>query len=122
MIIQRKLFASQHGMVLLDNGKPKELGAITELMDLELQNGKLIKVFCVYFNLDYSVQSTDFFLFCSDNRQLITYSIGRKTNSFFRKLYTKAIGNTDSTVMDLFLEEFIGDYIAEGLMGNLPLN
>lgn len=108
-------------MVLLDHGKPKEIGAITELMDLELPNGELIKVYCVFFNLDPKVQSTDFFVFSAKNEQLITHSIGRKTDSFFRKMYTKAIGNTDSTVMDLFLEEFIGDYIVEGLMGNLPL-
>ncbi len=114
------MFASQHGMVLLEDGKPKEMGGITEQMDLELQNGELIKVYCVFFHLDSKVESTDFFVFSVKNKQLITHSYGRKTDSFFRNLYEKALSNSESTLMDSFLEEFIGDFIVEGLMGNLP--
>lgn len=107
-------------MALLENGEPKEIGGVTHPMDLELQNGELTKVHCVFLNLDTKVQSTDFFLFSTENNQLILHSIGRKTDSFFRKLYEKALSNSELTTMDSFLDEFVGDYIVEGLMGNLP--
>ena len=120
MIIKKKLFASQQGMALLQENKPREIGGITEPMDLELQNGELTKVYCVFFNLDTKLESTDFFLFSIESNELITHSIGRKTDSFFRKLYKKAIGDPDATTMDSFLDEFIGEYILEGLMGSFP--
>lgn len=107
-------------MALLENGAPKEIGGVTHPMDLELQNGELTKVHCVFLNLDTKVQSTDFFLFSTENNQLILHSIGRKTDSFYRELYKKAIGEPDATIMDSFLDDFIGDYILEGLMGNFP--
>ena len=111
MYIKKKLLCIQQGMALLENGEPKEIGGVTHPMDLELADGTLTNVYCVFFNLDSNVKSTDFFLFSVDNRQLVTHSFGRKTDSFFRKLYQKALSNSELTTMDLFLEEFIGDYI-----------
>jgi hypothetical protein len=107
-------------MALLENGAPKEIGGITEEMELELADGTLTSVYCVFFNLDSNVKSTDFFLFSVDNRQLVTHSFGRKTDSFFRKLYKKALLKSELTTMDSFLDEFVGDYIFEGLMGSFP--
>ena len=116
MNIKKKLFASQDGMVLLENGEPKEIGGITEPMELELEDGIVTMVYCVFFNLRSNTQSTDFFLFSLDNKQLITHSIGKRTNCFFRELYEKAI--IKSIAMDWFMDEFIGSYISEGLMGS----
>jgi hypothetical protein len=118
MIIKRKLFASQQGMVLLKDNKPREIGGITEEMELELADGTITTVYCVFFNLDSNVKSTDFFLFSVDSKHLITHSIGKRTNFLLRELYKKAI--IKSIDMDLFLEEFVGNYIVEGLTGNLP--
>ncbi len=112
------MFASQDGMVLLENGEPKEIGGITEPMELELADDLITNVYCVFFNLAPNIRSTDFFLFSVDSKQLITHSIGKRTNFLFRELYKKAI--IKSIDMDLFLKEFIGDYIVEGLMGSFP--
>jgi hypothetical protein len=119
MNIKRKLFASQYGMILLDNGKPKEIGGITEPMELELKNDGVIKVHCVFFNLDSKVESTDFFLFEENSERMITFYIGDKTDTFFCELYAKAF--LHSSVMNTFIDHFVSNYITEGLEGNLPL-
>lgn len=113
------MFASQYGMILLDNGKPKEIGGITEPMELELKNDGVIKVHCVFFNLDSKVESTDFFLFEENSERMITFYIGDKTDTFFCELYAKAF--LHSSVMNTFIDHFVSNYITEGLEGNLPL-
>lgn len=109
-------------MALLKDGKPMEIGGITDLIDLELKNGSITKVNCVFFNLDRKVQSTDFFLFLVKNGKLISHSIGKRTHPFFRELYQKVLSDPDKEGIDSFLDEFVGKYIEQGMMGNFPSN
>lgn len=112
--------AKTDDMILLHNGEPKVIGGVFETLDLEMENGSTIEVNCIYFNLDLNIKSTDFFLFNSKNEKLVNYSIGKKTNPFFEKMYLKVLSNPQNHKLKFFLDEFISDYVLTGIMGDFP--
>jgi hypothetical protein len=121
MTIKKKLFAIQDGMVLLENGDPKEIGGISDSVKFELAGGIMIDAVCVYFNLVAEVESTDFFLFSKDDEKLISYSLGKKTDPFFVKMFEEVLSQPQNHDLKKFLSEFIGQYVVEGLMTDNPL-
>jgi hypothetical protein len=121
MTVKKKLFAIQDGMVLLENGMPKEIGGIADSVKFELARGITIDAVCVYFNLVKEIASTDFFLFSEEDEKLISYSIGEKTDPFFVKMYEDVLSEQKNHDLRRFLSEFIGQYVLEGLMTDNPL-
>ena len=107
-------------MALLDNGKPKKIGGISGKIDLELEDGSVVDAYCLFFNLISNVNSTDFFLFLAENEKLVSYSIGKKTDPFFEKIYLRVLTLPENHSMKTFIDEFVGQYVIQGLMGNLP--
>lgn len=118
MNIQRKICAKTPGMALLYDGKIAEIGGLTEEMELEMKDGEVVMVYCVYLNLDPEIRSTDFFLFSTESQKLIVHSFGKLTYSFFKNMYLKVLSDPRNLKMDSFLEEFVGEYTSKGLMGD----
>ncbi len=121
MEISHFIFARTQGMVLLDNGKPKKIGAIAESVEYEIECGVSIETICVLFNLVNKVESTDFFLFKKDDEKLISYSIGEKTDAFFIKMYEDVLSDKQNHDLTKFIREFIAQYVIQGLMGSSSL-
>jgi hypothetical protein len=121
MTIKKKLFAVQDGIVLLENGEPKEIGGIADSVKFELIAGITIDAICVFFNLVKEIDSTDFFLFTKEDEKLISYSIGERTDPFFVKMYEDVLSNRENHDLTEFLPVFIGLYIVKGLMSDNPL-
>jgi hypothetical protein len=121
MTIKKKLFAIQDGMVLLENGDPKEIGGISDSVKFELAGGITIDAICVFLNLVKEIDSTDFFLFSKEDEKLISFSLGKKTDPFFVKMYEDVLSEQKNHDLKRFLSEFIGQYVAEGLMTDNPL-
>jgi hypothetical protein len=119
-MVDQVIVAKTPEMILLQGGKPKTIGGIYLNMDLEFENGIMIKANCVFFNLDPSIASTDFFLFNSDNDKLISYAIGSETNLFYRNIYLNILSVPQNHLLTNFINEFVSDYVAEGLSGNFP--
>ena len=79
MNINKTIYANQDGIALIENGQPKEIGGITDEMELELEDGTLTWVYCVFFNLVSNVKSTDFFLLSVAYRKLAMHSLAKNT-------------------------------------------
>jgi hypothetical protein len=120
MYIRKRIYAIQGGMALLDDGKPKNIGGISEKIDLELEDGSVVDSYCVFFNLMSNVDSTDYFIFLAENEKLVCCSIGKRTNPFFEKIYLKLLSLPENHSMKSFINEFVGEYITNGLMGTFP--
>lgn len=120
MYIRKRIYAIQGGMALLDDGKPKNIGGISEKIDLELEDGSVVDAYCVFFNLMSNVDSTDYFIFFAKNEKLACYSIGKRTYPFFEKMYLKVLSLPENNSMKTFINEFVSEYVSEGLIGNFP--
>lgn len=121
MEISHIIFARTQGMVLLDNGKPKKIGGVADVVECEFENGEIAEVICIFFNLVKGIDSTDFFLFSKGDEKLISYCLGKHTDPFFIKMYEGVLLKPESNELTSFMQEFIGEYVIGGLMGKSSL-
>jgi hypothetical protein len=119
-MLNKIIEAKTEDLILLHNGEAQVIGGIFKKLDLELEDGSTIEVNCVYFNLALDVSSTDFFLFNAENHKLVSYSIGLRTDPFFKKMYLKILARPSNHLMKVFVDEFVGEYVVQGLLGTFP--
>jgi hypothetical protein len=116
-MVNQVILAKTKDMILLDGGEPKTIGGIYANMDLEFDDGTIVKTNCVFFNLDSKIDSTDFFLFHGESNKLVSYSIGIRTDPLFEKMYLKTLSLPSNHHLKPFLSEFVSEYVIQGLMG-----